>query len=150
VQAARNQDFHTLKVASTGLFHFELSGTSADPSVDTAVRLTIYDDAKTPVFTLRAAAGGELSAGDVLLGPGTFTLRVVAATRTRVPLPAFSYTLRGLVRTDPIGPNPMDPTLIPSGPGGGSTDPYLTTVLPDPAYLYFLSLTDPYSNPWWF
>jgi hypothetical protein len=147
--AAAGQDFHMMTVASTEDFHFDLSGTSADGTIATAVRMTIYDSNNKPVYTLRAQAGPGSSFGNIMLAPGTYTMRFVAATRTGAPLPKFSYVLRGTVRTDPIGPGPTDPTLTPTGPGG-TPDPFLITPPPDPVPAYFyLTAIDPYCNPWW-
>ena len=156
LQGDQNQDFRTLTVASGRLFHFDLSGNSSSSgavagAVDpVAVKLCIYDSQDQPVYSLRALDGSTPATGDVWLGTGTYTLRIIAATKSGRLLPQFSYNLLGLVRSDPIGPSPVDPTLSPIGPTPTSppTDPYQVTQ-PSPTYtLGVLSAVDTFSNPW--
>src|SRR5262249_54685088 len=117
---------------------------------DIAVRMTVYDAQNRPVFSIRCVANAASGAGDVLLALGKYHIRIVAGTRTGSPLPTISYALRGMLRSDPIDPNPSDPTLAPAGPNQSAppADPYGTTEDPMDAYLGLVALGDPYSNPW--
>lgn len=182
LSAAQTQDFRTLQVNESQLFLFQLSARNLETTtLETAVRMTVYDAAGQAVFTLRAAADQTVSA-DVLLDAGTYTVRFVAATRTGELLPLVQFDFRGLARSDSDGPTLLDPTAIPTG----STTPTSTpkpstppatppaptpTPAPTPAppwttsyrggsfaftplpldYLSFtsLTLTDPFSTPWW-
>jgi hypothetical protein len=146
------QAFRTLQVNESGLFHFDLSAmiSSTGTVGDTAVRMTIYDSSNTGIFSIRTVAGTSSGTGDVLLGAGTYKVRIVARTRSGAALPAVSYALRGALRSDPIDPSPSDPTLHPSGPNqsGPPPDPYDVTKQLWDSYLAIAAMSDPYSNPW--
>lgn len=147
LDATRPKDFRTLTIPSAELFHFDLAGDPSSASAATAVRMTVFDANKNPVYSLRAYGGAGSATGDVVLSPGTYVVRFGAATRTGAPLPVFSYRLRGTVRSDPIGPAPTDPTLTPTGTTT-CPDPYGWVLGGDPVYADFLKLTDVLSNPW--
>ena len=150
--SSQTQDFRTLQVNQSGLFRFDVSALagSGSPAGDIAVRMTVYDAQNRPVFSIRSVANAASGAGDVLLAPGKYHIRIVAGTRTGSPLPTISYALRGMLRSDPIDPSPSDPTLAPAGPNQSAppTDPYSTTQDPMDTYLGLVALGDPYSNPW--
>jgi hypothetical protein len=147
VDSTRSKDFRTLTVTTTGLYEFILSGDTAAGSEPTAVRMTIFDLKTNAVYNLRALGNAGAARGAVFLDPGTYVVRFGAATKSGSPLPAFRYHLRGMIRSDPIGPTSTDPTSNPTGtttgpnPGGWTTGP-------DPVYADFLKLTDVLSNPW--
>lgn len=143
--ASKTQDFRTLTVASSGLFHFDLSATGGSPT-DTAVRATFYDSNKTLVSTFNTVNGSA----DVLLGPGTYTVRFVAGTKSGAPLPTLHYSLRGMVRSDPIGPGVTDTTLYPTSPSPTTapTSTYVWTTYDYLTYVSYLSLTGPGSLPY--
>jgi hypothetical protein len=117
-------DFRTLVVDSTRLFHFDLSGTTTVGSPPSAVLATVFDSSEKAVLNLRDIAGAGSSSGDVVLNPGTYIIRVIAATQTYAPLSPFSYTLSGQIRDDPDGPNPSDTTFQATGanPNGPPDD----------------------------
>jgi hypothetical protein len=151
LKASKPVDFRTLQVDSTRVFHFDLSGSVTAPSSSpSAVLMTIYNSSGVPVFNLRAVAGAGASEGDVVLDPGTYIVRVVAATKSGDMLPAFVYTLGGQLRTDPDGPNPQDSTFNPYSPNpSGPPDDPGTWSQQDPAY--YTSVLNPSQvngNPW--
>ena len=67
----QSQAVATLTVASAALYHFDLSGHAG-------VSLTVFDASNHPVEQIHALGGAGSSAGDVLLTPGMYTLRVRA------------------------------------------------------------------------
>lgn len=129
-------------VASSSLFHFELSGGSPGG----AVQMTVYDATAKPVANLRAPGGGGSSTEDVLLAPGTYFVRVSATTRTGLPQPRFSYKLRGTLRSDPIGPTPVDPT--PTGTGTTTGPPPIDPIGGGPIATNTLPYPGVPSTPW--
>jgi hypothetical protein len=142
----------TLVVPSTELFHFSLSGDTGSARVPTAVRMTLLDTNANPIFNVRAYGGSGPTSGDVVLAPGTYIARIIAAAKPGTALPMFMYSLLGTIRSDPIGPAPTDPTMTPTGttdggnPSGGNPTGWSPGT--DPTYAGFLSLTDATSNPW--
>ncbi len=149
LEATKTQDIRDFNVYTTSLFHFDLSGTSQSSSTQSAVQATLYDANRKAVASVRALGGGLSSGTDVVLPIGKYTLRVVAATRNGAPLPPFFYALKGSVRSDPIGPDPVDPmnpSIIPGGPvptGPVGVDPSSPIIVAT-----YSSLLDLYSNPW--
>lgn len=106
----------TMTVAQSQLLHFALSTVTADSQVESAVRLSVLDFYGREVFTLFADAG-QSAAGDVLLAAGHYTLVITGGTRSpEDALPELSFTLEGLVRNDPIGTKPIDPSADPPPP----------------------------------
>ena len=108
-------DFQSLVVDSTRVYHFDLSSSTAAGSPASAVLMTIFNASDNAVFNLTSYAGEGSATGDVVLPPGTYIVRMIAATQTGVALPTFSFVLGGLLRDDPDGPNPLDPTMNPGG-----------------------------------
>lgn len=173
-QGAANQAATAFAVTRTQLVYFEAAGTG---SADAAVRLTVYDQNNVAVLTV-VAKGGEVAGRDVLLQPGTYTVRFVAATRDGSPLPAFQFRGRYNLGTDPIGPELIDGTAPPANPApvpqlyaynpsAGTTlflapspvytapvgtpggSPVVWLAPPPPASFYQSVATDIYSRPWW-
>jgi len=132
----------TFTVASSSLFHFDLSGGSSGG----AVQMTVYDAKAKPVASLRTSGGGSASAEDVLLAPGTYFIRVSATTKAGLPQPRFSYKLRGTLRSDPIGPTPTDPT--PTGTGTTTGPPPIDPTGGGPVATNTLPYPGVPSNPW--
>lgn len=128
----------TMTVAQTELLHFALATVTADSRVESAARLVILDKAGKVVFTLFASAG-QAASGNVLLGAGEYTVIVAAGTRDgRDVLPELAFTLTGLVRNDPIGVGPVDPT----------GDPTVPPVPPPPVTTTTKPYTGPYTDPY--
>ncbi|HKB01244.1 MAG TPA: PPC domain-containing protein, partial [Gemmataceae bacterium] len=128
-----------MTVHQSQLFHFALNVVSANPQVESAARLIVLDEGGNEVYTVFAAAG-RLATGDVLLGAGTYTLIITGGTRNPLALmPDLTFTLEGLVRSDPIGLTPMDPSGDPSQPPAAAPPPTTTTTGP---------YTGPYTNPY--
>lgn len=142
----------TLTVTQSSLFHFVASATTAttplDPNV--ALRMTVYDANKAVVFS-QFVGNGDIVTGNIFLAPGTYTFRFAAATRDGRPLPAFRFTLKGDVLSDPIGPRPADT----SGSLFGAPPTVGPPSLPPFSWQQFGSVkfdgpADPYGTPWWF
>jgi hypothetical protein len=111
-----NQDFYSMTVSQTQITHFVLSASAAGATVATAVRMSIYDQNGTLIFTLDAIAGQTVSSNIVLV-QGTYTIRFVAATIDGSALSPFTYNLLGETLTDPIDAYPLnDPSLPPPPP----------------------------------
>jgi matrixin len=111
-----NQNFYSMTVSQTQITHFVLSGSAVGATVATAVRMSIYDQNGTVIFTLDAIAGQTVSSNIVLV-QGTYTIRFVAATIDGSALSPFTYNLLGETLTDPIDAYPLnDPSLPPPPP----------------------------------
>src|SRR5262249_17197776 len=116
----------------------------------TAVQTIIYDQNGAIVASLTAMSG-ETQTLTVFLSPGTYTVRFVVGGLNGVLLTPTSYVLRGLGLSDPIGPQPTDPTMTPIAP----TAPDPTITPPDLGYYWltagfapFLTMPDqPPTNP---
>jgi hypothetical protein len=133
----------TMTVAQSQLLHFALAAVTADDQADAGVRLSIRDDHGREVFALVAGAG-QTESGDVLLAGGDY--QVVIAAGTRWPwenLPDVGFTLAGLVRNDPIGITPIDPTGAPAEPPPPPPPPETTETKP-----FDGPFTGPY-RPFW-
>jgi hypothetical protein len=76
--------------------------------------MKVTDAAGNVVFAL-SAVGGRVS-GNVYLGPGQYAVTFTAGTGP------VRYSLRGAQLTDPIGPEPVDPTEDPSNVAGDPPD----------------------------
>lgn len=141
-QQAR-QDAQELTMNESRLMHFVLSASSQAGGIDTAVRASIYNSAREVVATFVARAGEAVSL-DVLLAPGTYTVRF--ATRSRdgsTPVSLTHFNLVGLARNDPIGPQLVPPSGNPAPP-------------PKPIYTWrdidgipvWIGLEDAFGDPW--
>ena len=123
---------HSYQLTTTGsrTFHYDLavSGVSAN----TAVRVTVYDSAGAVVGSFAALAGTSVGF-DLRLPAGVYTLKVSGGEKTGAAF-AVGFTLKGIVRDDPLGPIFTDPTIPPPPPpppmdlgdlgGWGGYDPY--------------------------
>lgn len=124
----------TLYVAQTQLFHFDLSAESQ--TAGAGVRMTISDSSGAAVFD-RTANAGSTETGDVLLAPGTYSVRFTTEGTSDAPNASTHYTVHGFAISDPIGPKLVIPNATPTGtcsttvgkfcfPGGvTSLDPFL-------------------------
>src|SRR5262245_50397176 len=108
----------TLTLTQRKRFHLVLSATAQGSAAGAAVRMTITDSAGHIVFTLTAGTTEAVSA-NVELRPGTYTVQFTGLPGANQTVPTLTYRLRGNVLSDPIGPQPSDPT---ADPGGGSSN----------------------------
>jgi predicted Zn-dependent protease len=132
------QSVATMSVYQSQLFHFVLATTTANAQVQSAVRLSVRDSNGREVYTLFAEAGQTVS-GDVVLAPGTYTLVFTAGTLDPTAiLPDLSFTLDGIIRSDPMGAGSYDTS---SSPSGGSSSP-------PPSTSSSSTYNGPYSNPY--
>jgi hypothetical protein len=128
-----------MTVHQAQLFHFALSVVSANMQVESAARLIVLDEDGDEVYTLFAGAGRSAT-GDVLLAAGTYTLVITGGTRDPMALmPDLTFQLEGLVRSDPIGLTPTDPSGDPTQPPAAAPPPTTTTTGP---------YTGPYTSPY--
>lgn len=145
LNAGHVQDFRSLVVTTAGVFHFNLAGDPAAPAT-AAVMLTIFDAKKSGVAGLRAV-GGSGASGNVFLTAGSYVVRLTGLTKSGAAPSKLHYSLSSSLRSDTIGPIPIDPTTTPAGT---TINPPLFgwTTDPDPVYADFLDLTDVASFPW--
>jgi hypothetical protein len=120
--------FGGIQVTQSQLFHLALAASGAP---GTAVQTILYDQSGAIVASLTAMSG-ETQTLTVFLSPGTYTVRFVQGGLSGVPLTPTTYTLRGIGLSDPIGPQPTDPTLTPIAPSSTNT----TTTQPDLGYYW--------------
>jgi hypothetical protein len=133
--------YQSMSVANSALVEFSLAASANSWWVNSAVRMTVYDQNNNAVFTVVAFAGQPLSTGFVFLQSGSYTIRYNAATQTGAPLPTITTTLSTRVLSDPMDPVPIDPTL--SGTGGTG----ITIGTGTGGGVGTLPLISPYSNP---
>jgi hypothetical protein len=136
------QQVRTLTVNQTRAFHFVL-GADAGGAAAVQVQMSIYDQNNNLVFRLAADAGQPASTGVAYLGAGTYTVGFTVAARDGATPPALTYTLKGDVISDPIGPVVIDPAKDPTTAADAA---YVWT---DPSYLA-LSPPPTYINPYYF
>jgi hypothetical protein len=139
-------DFRTLQVNQSQLFHLVLAVNSGDVSAASAVKMTIYDHAGNVVATL-TARNGEAQSTTVFLAPGTYTVRFAGGTTDGSPLPTTDYVLRGLNLSDPIGPQAVDPTLAPAPPPPNSSQTDLSYYWLEYGYYVSVGMTGPAGYP---
>jgi hypothetical protein len=127
MDAALSQESYGLVVTQTQLFDWLLAAPAAAAPSSGVVRMDIVNSAGQVVAT-RSAAVGDTSGGDpVLLSPGIYQVRFVAASTGNAPLPSMAFQMYGASLSDPIGPALDDPTLNPvATPATGA----LATALP--------------------
>jgi hypothetical protein len=135
--------YQSMSVAQTQLVEFSLGASASDPTVASAVRMTIYDQNNNAVFTMVAYAGQPLSTGFLQLQAGNYTVCYNAATQTGAALPTLTANLAVLTLSDPMDPMPVDPTL--AGTGVGSTGISINSSPGTPVGT--LPIISPYSNP---
>lgn len=123
LSASEPVDAYTLSADYTGQMRFTLEATTNDAAPPpTAVRMVIFDEFNNEVASMTTLLGSSVSL-DVWLNAGTYKVAVYANTQDNAaPLPAINYRLRSVVRTDPIGPEPIDTTTDPVG-GTTSSEP---------------------------
>lgn len=160
---------HTFYVGRSQLFHFLLSTSEIGGDAPVSAWAVLFDAEGNLVHSLAAPAGTTRSGGSIVLAPGEYTVAVSALTLDRSLVATLDYELSGLALSEPIGPDPQDPTGTPnyacpdnSGafcyPGGITTlDPFLWSQLPatapalptlDAAQLSSLLLGDWWSWVW--
>ncbi len=82
------------------LYYFQLDATGS--AADVAVRATVYDSAGRAVGSFGTWAGGQ-SALELRLGGGTYTVVVTSGKKSGGAY-AANFSLRGVLRDDPLGP----------------------------------------------
>lgn len=104
-----------LHVNQTQMAHFVLSA-DTESNTDVNVTLTIYDSENNVVGTLQARAGEEPASLSLLLRKGDYRVEFTIETEDGSEVPATHYILKISKESDPIGPQPEDPTEEPSDP----------------------------------
>jgi hypothetical protein len=135
--------YQSMSVAQSQLVEFSLAASASDPTIASAVRMTIYDQNNKAVFTMVAYAGQPLSTGFLLLEAGNYSVCYNAATQSGAPLPTISANLSALCLSDPMDPMPVDPTLTGTGVGGTGISIGSGSGTP----VGSLPVVSPYSNP---
>lgn len=140
------QEFYSLNVSQSQVFHLVLAESSQDAAVATAVRVSIYDEAHHLIFSM-TVHNGDTRTSDVFLPAGAYSLRFEGGDGNGGDLSALSFTLGNVRLTDPIDPQPSDPTNDPANPAPPPDDPPYD-VPPDPEPTTDpVSTLDPYSDP---
>jgi hypothetical protein len=101
----------TLHVLQSQLMHFVLSATGSGCAVD----MTVVDGHGNTLLNLRADAG-SVQTTNLELKPGDYTIEFAGIGLHKHGPLAFTFQAIGL--TDPVGPHPVDATLLPSTPSG--------------------------------
>jgi hypothetical protein len=107
-------------LAESQLIHLVLSVNAPNQAQTARVRLTLSDSAGNVVATVEARDGLPASL-TAFLAPGVYSLRVDGYTTDGSALLPLTYTLQGLRLSDPIGPEPEDPTNDPAPPPSSTT-----------------------------
>ena len=137
----------TVHVGEAQVLHLVLDLTGNAASATAGVRVTVFDSAGRVVDS-RFAPAGDAASLNVSLPPGDYRVLVAAGTTDGSALPALRFAIRGLTLSDPIGPQPVDPTTTgtTSGSTGTTTPPidWTSTTYSGP-----VTPVDPTSAVWW-
>jgi hypothetical protein len=139
---ASSPDLRTLQVNQSQLFHLVLSADGGPTAAGAVVQMTIYDQTGKIVSTL-TAQNGQTQSVTLFLAPGTYTVAFTGIAPAGSSLPPINYTLRGLSLSDPLGPQPIDPTLAPTSPAPSPTQSDLAYYWLQYGYLAFLAMSSP-------
>ena len=152
-----SQDDRILHVLRDQLFHFVLSANSDTARAASAVRMVIYDEAGTAVFSMSTPTGQARSAS-VALPTADYVVRFFAEATGDLRLAPLAVRLRGTTLSDEIGPFEEDPTEDPMTGEPWTDDedcwwedPIEEDWSDDPGYEEEAGLgeTDPYDDSWW-
>jgi hypothetical protein len=150
--SAAPQDVRSLTVSRNQLFSFVLSADAGGSTQAAEVQMQIVDANGNVVYSQIAYAGQQATTGNVYLQSGSYIVRFIAVPKTPGQLPPLTYTLAGLVLSDPQGPQAVDPSSDsstappPSDSSTSSTD--TTYYWTDPNYSYTYGPTYPKSQPY--
>jgi hypothetical protein len=111
-QSTPQQTLGTLQVNQEQLFHLALSADGGPSAAGTVLTMTIIDQSGNVVATL-TVLNGQTQTLTLLLAPGTYTIRVAAQASDGSTLSPTDFSLLGIDLSDPIGPQPTNPTLTP-------------------------------------
>jgi hypothetical protein len=104
----------------TTLLQLVLAVEGVPTSDDRGVVMTIFDDRQQVVFSL-ATRPGEANSATLLLAAGTYTVQFLGVSRDSESLvDDYNFTLTGLIRNDPIGPQPIGVVTQPIGSSTGT------------------------------
>ena len=126
LSTAAPQSTSTLYVARSQFFQFQLSVATVQGGASGAVAMTIFNQNGIAVLDVTATAGEAGTVSCVMLPPGQYTV-VFSAITIHGSLPALTYTVRGGVLSQPMGPVVHNPTYQPL---------YLASPGPIPTYRY--------------
>jgi hypothetical protein len=135
--AGQPQAFRGFVLPQGGVIQLEVA-TQPPAGLVGAVEVTLFDQQGNLVLD-QVVQAGQLFSVDLLLGPGAYTLRLVAATAEGSALPNVPFTVSSLLLNDPIGPQLIDPTSPPP------VNP--APVWYDTGFVSLLALVDPYGRP---
>src|SRR5262249_23215071 len=120
---AAPQATSTLYVARSQFFQFQLSVPAVQYGASGAVAMTILDQNGNAVLNITAKAGQAATVSCIMLPPGQYSVEFSAIEAIPGSWPTLSYTVRGGVLSEPMGPIVHDPTYQPIylGPPGPIT-----------------------------
>ena len=101
-------------VPETKIYHWLLSAGGVPAPDGSGVRLEVVDSHGRVVRTLEAPAGQDVSL-DLLLEPGSYTLRFAQKTVTSLPGSSLTFAFKSMELSDSINPYPSDTSLTPVG-----------------------------------
>jgi hypothetical protein len=132
----------TLNVQENQFIQFTLTAQTANATVESGLRMIIYDANGNVVFTTTTEAG-QVGSGTVFLLAGNYTVRYEAATRDGSALPNLTYTMTYIRLSFPIDPYPVNS-------GQSSPLPPPTVTVYSDSFYTSLNLSDPWLTPWQF
>jgi hypothetical protein len=110
--ADRAQQTGILHNYRTGLYHFLLQGQG---DANSQVVLTVLNSSGQVVAQLVASGGGTASV-TLTLPPGDYCFLIAGSARDGGAFTGIDYQLQASLLSDPVGPQPEDPTEDPSTP----------------------------------
>ena len=138
----------TVHVGEAQVLHLVLDLTGNAASATAGVRVTVFDSAGRVVDS-RFAPAGDAASLNVSLPPGDYRVLVAAGTTDGSALPALRFAIRGLTLSDPIGPQPVDPTA--TGTTSGTTTQPTTQPTDWTTTTFYSPVTPivPTASVWW-
>ena len=117
--ARDTEQFQTLYVAESQLFHLSLKVNASQPVDGAALWATVYDEDGAVVYRVAAKPGETRSSQSVILRPGTYVTRISVASETGAAGSSLQggkkllYRVQGIGISNPQGPEIIDPTIQP-------------------------------------
>lgn len=110
LNAASPQAFRGMALPAGGVMHFQIGlDASSQPA---AATFDLFDQNGTLVYRGSVLAG-QTTTWNLLLPAGAYTFRLVGGTSAGDPLADVSFSIGTKLLSDPIGPQLVDPTVLP-------------------------------------
>jgi hypothetical protein len=139
--AGAQQDSSQLRVAKTQLYRFDLAAQAA--AADVGVQLSLYDARTGAVVASFAAAAGSTRTEYVWLPQGDYVILATHRSRSGATAAPVAFTLLAAAISDDQGPNPIDPTDLPTPDAGPD---WIWTDHPDQPLI--IDELPPLEDPW--